>query len=59
MTSILPLGPMNHEPTMLIRLTTTAAQNAEQNPATCMPGSIHATNATMPALMTSKKQARG
>jgi hypothetical protein len=43
---------------MLTRLTSTAAQNADQNPATCMPGSIHATSATIPALITSKNKPR-
>src|SRR6266403_4134730 len=58
MTSTLPLPPTNHEPTKLTRLTITDVQNADQKPATCMPGSIHATNPTMPALITSKNKPR-
>src|SRR5258707_13082623 len=58
MTSTLPLPPTNHEPTKLTKLTSTEVQNADQNPATCMPGSIHATSATMPALITSRNRPR-
>src|SRR5450631_512639 len=58
MTSTLPLPPTNHEPTKLTKLTSTEVQNADQKPATCMPGSIHATSATMPALMTSRNRPR-
>src|SRR6266404_2197443 len=58
MTSTLPLPPTNHEPTKLTRLTITDVQNADQKPATCMPGSIHATSPTMPALITSKNKPR-
>ena len=43
---------------MLTRLTSTADQKAAQNPATCIPGSIHATSATMPALITSRNNPR-
>ena len=32
----------------LTTLTSTDVQKADQNPATCIPGRIHATNATMP-----------
>jgi len=57
-TSILPLGPTSHDPTMLTRLTMSAVQKAAPNESTCMPGSIHATRATMPALMTIRKKPR-
>src|ERR1019366_2322712 len=49
---------MNHEPTTLTRLTTTAVQKADQKPAICMPGSIHATKATIPALITNRNKPR-
>src|SRR5258708_17034704 len=58
MTSTLPLPPTNHEPTKLTKLTSTDVQTADQNPATCMPGSIHATSATMAALITSRNRPR-
>ena len=57
-TSTLPLPPTNQEPTKLTTLTSTAVQNADQKPAMCMPGSTHATSATMPALITSRNRPR-
>ncbi len=57
-TSNLPLPPTNQEPTKLTRLTSSAVQKAAQKPITCMPGSIQATSATMPALITSKNSPR-
>src|ERR1700722_18790162 len=57
-TSTLPFPPTNHEPTKLTRLTISEVQNADQKPPTCIPGSIHATRATIPALITSRNRPR-
>src|SRR5882757_3460581 len=58
MTSNRPLPPTNHEPTKLTRLTRIEVQKAAPKVVTCMPGNIHATKATMPALMTSRNKPR-